>query len=172
MNNFFDLTEQRKGWVIFSSSFFAIFFTALFFQHAMQLNPCVMCIEERMLILLAGMVSLIPIINPRLLPLRLVGYIGVIAISYIGFELAAEHALIQRGEGEFMSSCSLYPRVPVWLPLHEWMPSIFMPTGDCGSISWEFAGQTMVEWVRNIFAIYIAIPLLMIIGRIVLKNKT
>jgi disulfide bond formation protein DsbB len=166
MNALLEIVEQRKGWTILSLSFFSLFLTAIFFQYYMNLEPCVMCIEERMLILSLAIFSLIPIINPKIIPLRIIGYLGIILISYIGYDLAAEHVLLQKGEGGFMETCSIYPRVPSWLPLHEWFPSLFMPTGNCGEISWTFMNITMVEWLKHIFAFYIALPISMVLGRL------
>lgn len=165
MHTILNLVEQRKGWAILSSSFFLLFFTALYFQHFMNLLPCVMCIEERLLIFALAIFSLIPLINPRLVPLRIFAYIGIIVIAYIGFDLADEHVLIQSGEGGFMASCSLYPRLPEWMPLYEWFPSLFMPSGNCGEISWTFMSISMVEWVKFIFAFYIALPVFMVLAR-------
>jgi disulfide bond formation protein DsbB len=160
------LVEQRKGWAILSTSFFLLFLTALFFQHYMNLAPCVMCIEERILILSLAVFSLIPMINPKLMSLRVIGYLGLILIAYAGYDLAAEHVLLQKGEGGLMATCSIYPRVPSWLPLHEWLPSLFMPTGNCGEISWTFMNTTMVEWIKYIFTFYIALPIIMVWARI------
>lgn len=165
MHNFFDLVDKRAGWITLSVSAFVLFGAALYFQHVMNLQPCVMCIEERMLMLSLALISLLPIIKPTFTPLRILGYLGVMFISYIGFDLAQEHVVIQKGEELIFAGCSIFPRVPEWLPLHQWLPSLFMPTGNCGDISWTFAGHSMVEWVRNIFAFYFALPVLMLLGR-------
>jgi protein dithiol:quinone oxidoreductase len=165
MNKFFELVEWRSGWALLSASAFILFGVALYFQHIMNLQPCVMCIEERLLILSLGLVSLIPLINPRFISLRVIGYVGIIGIAYIGYDLAAEHVVIQKGEGFFMASCSIFPRLPEWLPLYEWSPKLFMPTGNCGDISWTFAGLTMVEWVKNIFIFYMILPIFMVLSR-------
>lgn len=165
MNNFFELVEKKTGWLTLSFSAFALFLSALYFQHYMNLQPCVMCIEERLLILSIAIFSLIPVINPRFIPLRIIGYLGIMFIAYVGFYLADQHVDIQKGEGLFMASCNIFPRLPEWFPLHEWYPNLFMPTGNCGDISWTLWGYSMVEWVRFIFAFYVLLPVFMVLSR-------
>lgn len=165
-NIFLRLPEKRLGWFILHLSINIIFTTALFFQYIMDLQPCVMCIEERILILCLSLVSLIIFaINPSLKIVRFIGYSLLIAVSIVGFNLTSEHISIQDGTAGLFATCSIYPRVPDWLPLHEWLPALFQPTGDCGDIDWSFFNLSMVEWVRIIFSFYIALPLVMIIGR-------
>lgn len=152
------LPSTRRGWLI--PSFFAlgIFCLALWFQHVNGMQPCVKCIEERTLIISFFFVGLIASMKPSNAVFRVAGYIAFITIGFIGFDLASEHIDMQNGSGGLFATCSIFPRFPIWMPLHEWIPEAFMPTGTCDRDDWAFLSLTMVEWVRVIFASYIALP--------------
>jgi disulfide bond formation protein DsbB len=57
------------------------------------------------------------------------------------------------------------------MPLHEWIPSFFAATGDCGNIDWQFASLSMPAWMEVIFAAFSVVFLVVIISRLVCKKS-
>ncbi|MCL2918816.1 disulfide bond formation protein DsbB [Shewanella litorisediminis] len=154
MQSLISFAHSRLSWGILALSALALESAALYFQHIMKLDPCVMCIYQRVAVfglLAAGLIGLVAPAN------RLVRTIGALlwGISAAwGLKLALELVDMQNNPNPF-STCSFLPEFPTWLQLHEWLPSVFMPTGMCSDIPWQFAGVTMGEWMIVAFAVYL-----------------
>jgi disulfide bond formation protein DsbB len=143
----------RLPWLLVIGSACALEAAALYFQYGMRLDPCVLCIYQRVAVfgLLFG--GLIGAIQPRLVVLRLVGYAGILVSAVLGLRFAFQQIAVLRGD---RFDCSFMPDFPVWLPLHEWLPLLFQPTGMCGELDWSFLGFTMPEVMVGVFFAYLA----------------
>ncbi len=162
-----DLTTSSKPWLLLAISALGLELCALFFQYAMDLAPCIMCVYQRLAIaaiILAGMVGFA---GHKWLITRVVAY-GLWATGAIwGLFIALEHVEMQANSGSLFFSCDFIPNFPSWAPLHQWFPSIFEATGDCGEISWQFLGFSMPQWMVVVYGVYSAVFALIIINRLV-----
>ncbi|RLV61262.1 disulfide bond formation protein DsbB [Parashewanella curva] len=148
-------TQQRLSWGLLTLSALALEGCALYFQYVMKLDPCVMCIYQRLAILGIALGGIIGLSNPQSRLLRCLGIVVWGVSASWGLKIAIELVQIQVENNPF-STCSFLPDFPSWMPLHEWLPSVFMPTGMCGESQWMFMGVTMAEWMIVVFAIYLA----------------
>ena len=154
MNALIRFSHSRAAWLILMLSAVALELAALFFQHIMKLDPCVMCIYQRVAVFGLVFAGLIGVIGYRSRIARAIAVL-VWSISAIwGLKLAIELVDMQMNPSPF-ATCSYLPEFPSWLQLHEWLPSIFMPTGMCTDIPWEFMGVTMGQWMIVAFSGYL-----------------
>lgn len=170
MINFFaNLGRNSAAWSLLFLSALGLELSALYFQYMMNLQPCIMCIYQRTAIFGVLFAALIPLLMNNILT-RLFGYIlwGVSAIW--GLLIAIEHVDLQTAEDSFFAVCEIVPNFPKWAPLHEWIPSIFAATGDCGEIDWSFLGLSMPMWMIAIFAVYSAILGLVLLSKLFNKK--
>ncbi len=144
--------------------------TALYFQHLMDLQPCIKCIYQRTAVFGILVSSLLPIIWQHSLT-RLLGFIGWGVASIWGFLIAHEHVDILFAANPFFVVCDIIPNFPAFMPLHEWFPAVFGATGDCSENSWQFMNMGMAQWMRIIFATYAIAWLLMLVSRIGIARK-
>lgn len=146
-------SKQRSSWALLFCSALALVLTALYFQHAQNLQPCIKCIYQRTAVFGILFAALIPLLSNSGLT-RLVAYViwGVSAIW--GFLIAYEHVDILTAANPFFATCDIVPNFPSWLPLHEWFPDVFAAPGDCLDNSWQFAGMGMAQWMMVIFGFY------------------
>jgi disulfide bond formation protein DsbB len=164
------LSLQRWPWLLLAMSALILELTALYFQHVMKLEPCVMCIYERITMLAIVAAGLIGASAPQNLFVRLLAF-AVWALGAIwGMLLSIEHVGYQLHPSPF-ATCDFYPNFPQWLPLHEWMPWLFNPTGDCSDIVWTFFNYSMPQWLIVCFAIYTFIFLVVAISAILPSKK-
>jgi len=155
-SNLKQLSLQRSSWLLLASSALVLELCALFFQHVMNLEPCVMCIYERLTMLAIVAAGLIGAIAPQNLFIRLIAF-AVWAVGAVwGLMLANEHVHYQLHPSPF-ATCDFFPNFPTWLPLHEMVPWLFNPTGDCADIVWQFFGYSMPQWLIVCFAIYLVL---------------
>lgn len=162
MNWLNTLPTSRKAWGLLALTAFLLEVTALYFQYAMGLEPCIMCIYQRTAVLGVFAAGLIGFISPSNGIFRGIGAATWGVSSIWGYMLAKEHLNMQTTTDPFAFTCDIVPNFPEFMPLHEWVPAFFAATGDCGSIDWQFVGLSMPGWMEVIFALY-AISFLVIL---------
>ncbi len=152
-----ELPSQRTAWALLAATAVGLEAAALWFQYGMELQPCVMCIYIRLAtlgILAAGIVGMIGASRWR--PVRWLGFsLWGISAGY-GLALSRELVTMQSPTtGDQIAGCSFLPNFPEWMPLHEWFPSAFMPTGSCTDSPWHWLGYSMAQWTTITFACYL-----------------
>ncbi|WP_345873830.1 disulfide bond formation protein DsbB [Shewanella algae] len=154
--------HSRMAWGILALSALSLELAALYFQHVMHLEPCVMCIYQRLAVLGLLLAGIIGFLAPSVRPVRLVAALLWGVSASWGLRLAIELNDMQQNPSPF-STCSFLPDFPSSMPLHEWLPSIFMPTGMCTDIPWSFIGITMSQWMIVAFATYLVALMLYVV---------
>lgn len=164
-----NMAEQRWPWALLAASALSLELTALFFQYVMELNPCVLCVYER--VATAGILftGLLGFTNPSSLYIRIAAY-GLWGFSSIkGLLLAINHVEIQFPDNPFAVTCDAFPQF--WVPLDEWFPQVFAPTGMCDEIQWLFLGWSMPQWLVVCYSIYGLILLTLLSSRVMIAKK-
>ncbi|WP_440053577.1 disulfide bond formation protein DsbB [Pseudoalteromonas sp. T1lg65] len=151
----FHLSRQSWGLLALSALLFEA--TALYFQYAMGLEPCIMCIYQRTAVLGLLSAGIIGMLNPSSFFVRSIAFVCWGISSIWGYLIAREHINMQTTTDPFAFTCEFVPNFPAFMPLHEWIPSFFAATGDCGNIDWSFLGLSMPGWMEIIFAVYSAL---------------
>ncbi|WNC67288.1 disulfide bond formation protein DsbB [Thalassotalea nanhaiensis] len=170
LNNF---VLNPLSWWLLAISALGLEFSALYFQYGLGLEPCIMCIYQRVAILAIMAGGIIGAVGNNLLTSRLIGFVLWAVGAIWGLLIAIEHVDIQSNAGSLFYTCDLIPNFPSWMPLHEWFPAIFEATGDCGEISWSFLGYSMPQWMIVVYGMYTALFAIFFSSRIVnlMKNK-
>lgn len=162
--------DQRWSWLLLCVSALSLEACALYFQYVLKLDPCIMCVYQRLAVFGLALAGLLPAVSNNPIN-RIIAFIcwGVAAIW--GFILAQEHMGLISNSNPFFASCEFVPNFPTWLQLHQWLPSIFAATGDCGDIDWSFVGLNMAEWMAIVFAIYSLLLVLVLGSRLIAKRR-
>jgi protein dithiol:quinone oxidoreductase len=160
-----NLSRNSSAWALLLFSALGLEAAALYFQYSMELRPCIMCIYQRTAVFGILFSALLPLLSNNILT-RMVAYLGWGVSAVWGMLIAYEHVEIQTAANPFFATCEIVPNFPSWAPLHEWLPSVFAATGDCGDIDWSFVGMSMPQWMLVIFAIYTGILALVLLGKV------
>ena len=147
--------NNRLTWVIMLCTTLFLEGCALFFQYVMELEPCEMCVYQRLAVMLLSVTSLWMLIAPANPFVRLTGYGLWIVSGLYGLKTAMAQTGAYDTFGTPVQSCNFLPTFPFGVPLHDWLPAWFMPTGFCGADKWAFLGMNMAEWMVIVFAIYL-----------------
>ena len=170
INTLARLPDKRSAWLALFATSFALILTAMYFQYGMDLQPCIKCIYQRTATFGLVLAGLIPLIANNMIT-RLLGF-SIWGTSAIwGMLIAIEHVDIQTAANPFFVTCEFVPNFPEFLALHEWLPSLFAATGDCGDIDWQFLGMSMPQWMMVIFALYSLAFVLVLGSRLVNMRK-
>lgn len=166
-----NLPTHKTAWLLLAFSAFVFELSALFFQYGLKLEPCIMCIYQRVAIWGVFIAGIVGMYSCKYIIGRLVAFVfwGIGAVW--GLLLALEHHEIQTSTMSFLFSCEFTPNFPQWLPLHQWLPFLFEATGDCGDIDWQFLGYSMPQVMIVIFTVYSALLLCVLFSQLIIKRK-
>jgi len=121
---------------------------AVFLQLKMGLEPCPLCIFQRLAFAALGIVFLIGALHgPRNRPGRVTYGVLAFVAAAVGMGIAGRHVYVQLLPPEMGSTCG-----PPLSFLSETMGpfevfrTVLTGTGNCGNIDWTFLGLTMPMW--------------------------
>lgn len=166
-----DLTTQSKPWLLLALSALGLELCALFFQYAMDLAPCIMCVYQRVAIFAIIFAGFTGFAGSGFLIARVIAYSLWATGAIWGLIIAIEHVEIQENSGSLFFSCEFMPNFPSWAPLHEWLPFLFEATGDCGDINWQFLGYSMPQWMLVVYGVYTLALVVIITNRLIHAKK-
>ena len=166
-----NLAINTRAWQLLAISALGLEMAALFFQYVLDLEPCIMCIYQRVAIWAIFFAGIVGSLGAQYLLARVtaLGLWGTGAIW--GLLIALEHVDAQSSKMSFLFSCEFIPNFPSWAPLHEWIPALFAAAGDCGNISWQFLGHSMPQWMVGCYSSYTAFWAAIIGARLINKKS-
>lgn len=127
---------------------------AYFSQFHGHLEPCPLCIFQRIGMIAVGLVFLVAALhNPGKLGARIYG-VGLLLAAAGGGAVSVRHIYVQHLPPELAPPCGpgltyLFQK----LPLAEFLKRAFIGSADCSIVTWRFLGLTMPEWVLIWFVI-------------------
>ena len=126
---------------------------ALYIQTRDQLDPCPLCISQRIaFMVLGGLFLLAAVQNPARLGRRIHGALQFLAAA-TGAGIAMRHIWIQRNPDKVMAECGAgFDYLFDAFPMQQALQLIFQGTGECSAIDWKMLGLTIPEWSLVAFA--------------------
>ena len=121
---------------------------ALFVQHVLKLEPCPLCILQRVSVISAGLLFLIAAIHDSGDRGSKV-YGALIDLAALGgVVVASRHIWVIAQPPGSVAECgaSLEYMMDV-LPLHQVLGKVLSGSGECAKIDWMFLGLNMPTWV-------------------------
>lgn len=147
------LSYRKVSLALFLLSVAGILF-ALYLQHYQQLDPCPLCIFQRVGLMGMGLVSLVAFIHG---PKKRVGRVIYALLSLIGIgwstAVAARHVWLQHLPPEDVPACG--PGLDYWMdtfPMQDVIKKVLHGSGECAVIDWTFLGQSLPTWSLAFFS--------------------
>ena len=125
---------------------------ALYAQYHLGLEPCPLCIFQRIGVALMGLVFLVAALHhPSGRGAYLYAFlIALASLATVG--VAARHLYVQSLPPGSLPSCGAPLAVLLkFTPLLEVIRKVLTGSGECSEVNWRFLGLTMPAWVA-IFA--------------------
>ena len=121
---------------------------ALYAQHGLGLEPCPLCVFQRVAVLALGFTFLIAYVhNPGRHGARVYGLVAAVAAG-AGMLFAGRQLWLQNLPPDQVPACG--PGIDYIMnvfPLREAVAMVFEGSGDCAKIDWTFLGLSMAAWV-------------------------
>ncbi|GAC1452194.1 MAG: hypothetical protein PVSMB6_03550 [Steroidobacteraceae bacterium] len=121
---------------------------ALYSQFQLGLDPCPLCIFQRIGIALLGLAFLAAALHDAQGSGRYVyaALIGLAALATLG--VAARHLYVQSLPPGAMPSCGApLAMLMKFMPLWQLIRKVLAGSGECGLVNWRFLGLAMPAWV-------------------------
>jgi protein dithiol:quinone oxidoreductase len=139
---------RRTGNLIGFAVSAALIGYALYVQYVQGLEPCPLCILQRVAVMAAGVLFLLAAVHdPAERGARAYGVLIDLA-AMAGILVAARHMWIMAQPPGSVAECgaSLDYMMEV-LPLHEVLGKVLTGSGECAKLDWQFLGLNMPTWV-------------------------
>jgi disulfide bond formation protein DsbB len=121
---------------------------ALYSQHVLGLEPCPLCIFQRVAVMTVGVLFLIAALhNPSGKGAKAYGVLLVLA-ALVGMGISGRHIWIQAQPPGSVAACGadLNYLLEI-LPVTEVINKVLTGSGECGKVDWTLLGLSMPYWV-------------------------
>ncbi len=148
---------------------FALLAVAFYMEYQMALEPCPLCMLQRIVFLCVGLVSLASALTGSQAARRFFSWV-VVVLSLIGAALAIRHLYLQQLPEDQLPAC--LPGLSYMFDVFPWqeiMQAMIMGTGECGDVVWTFLSISIPGWTLVAFA---GMALINIIIALKTKKKT
>ena len=125
---------------------------AAYAQQYLALEPCPLCIFQRLALLAVGLAFLAALIhNPPGWGAKVYGVL-IMSVSDLGIGIAARHVWLQHLPPEEAPRCG--PGLDYMLetfPLSQTLREVLTGAGECANVDWTVLGFSMPEWNLLLF---------------------
>jgi protein dithiol:quinone oxidoreductase len=141
-----DFYKGKTGYFIGFAACFGLVGLALVIQTVYKLEPCPLCITQRIVFMCMGVLFLIAaFVKPATILAKLLTVAQVIA-ALIGAGWAIRHWWIQAHRESMVVDCGVgFDYMFENFPLKKAFTLIFRGTGDCAAIDWTFLGLSLPQ---------------------------
>ncbi|MFJ5445599.1 disulfide bond formation protein B [Methylobacillus methanolivorans] len=147
------LFAGRRGYFLGFIASFGLVALALVIQQQYNLEPCPLCISQRIAFMALGLLFLMAALhNPGSMGRKVYGLLHV-AAAVTGIGIAARHIWIQANPDKVMAECGAgFDYIMETFPLKKALDLIFKGTGECSAIDWTLFGLTIPQLSLIAFA--------------------
>jgi len=141
------IPNSRMIYVIVFLGCIGLMSVALFFEHAMLLEPCPLCILQRIMVIATAAVALVAAIHgPKNLGIKLYGVLMILT-SVIGGGISIRQLWLQSLPEDQVPACgaSLDYLLDVF-PVTEVLTMVLTGDGACAEVVWTFLGISIAGW--------------------------
>jgi disulfide bond formation protein DsbB len=129
----------------------SILLASCYFQYVQKLQPCPLCIMQRLCVLLTTLVALLSMLRFRYRTITVLAILQLL-IASAGLYFALRQVWLQSLPADQLSVC--LPGFDVlihYFPWHSILQALIWGAADCGEIAWQWLGLSMAAWVSIYF---------------------
>ncbi len=125
---------------------------ALYLEMYIKLDPCPLCIIQRVFIMLVGVLFLIALVLKQHTHFTRYYYYFIAFVAVLGGMVSARHIWIQSLPPDQLPSCGAGLRYMLEiLPVNQVATMLFQGTGECAKVTWRFLTLSIPEWTLICF---------------------
>jgi len=160
------MIDTRWYWLGFLGCAALIAVAYFYFQLELGLDPCPLCMFQRVCLAGAAAFCLLGIIfKPKKIMAKGLAW-GVTIMSTLGLAIAGRQVWLQHLPADQVPECG--PDLAFMLeafPLMEMLETVLTGSGSCAEVQWSFIGLSMPEWMVVIFAVMVLISIKLLFSK-------
>ena len=119
----------------------------LYVQHMLFIDPCPLCVFQRLAFIWIGAVALLATIhNPRGIGRQVYGGLLILGAA-AGLAVSVRHLWLQSLPAEQVPDCGMGLNYMLeTLPFTQVLAEVFRGSGECAEVDWVFLGLSMPGW--------------------------
>jgi disulfide bond formation protein DsbB len=125
---------------------------ALYLQHARGLEPCPLCVLQRVIFLAIAGVALVGALFGMRRAAQIGAGLAVTLLALAGVGVAARQSWLQHFPPPIQECGADFYFLVDTTPLGQLLPALFSGTGDCAMRGWVFLHLSLAEWALVCFA--------------------
>lgn len=128
---------------------------ALYFQYIIELEPCPLCILQRLVVMGLGLIGLVAALhNPAATGRRI--YAALLALTAAtGIGISLRHVWLQNQPKPLFAECGGgLNQMLETMPLGDVLATVLRGTGDCSDTVWSLLGISIPGWTAMAFAVF------------------
>jgi protein dithiol:quinone oxidoreductase len=127
---------------------------ALYAQHGLGLEPCPLCVFQRVAVIAVGVLFLAAAVHdPGGRGARVYGVLILVAVL-VGVVISGRHIWIQAQPPGTVAACGAdLDYLLEIMPVTEVITKVLTGSGECGTVDWRFLGLSMPWWVAISLAV-------------------
>jgi disulfide bond formation protein DsbB len=136
----------KSGYLLGFVGSFGLVALALWIQTRYQLNPCPLCISQRMVFMGLGLLFLITAFVKANTLLSKFFTLLLVLTALGGAGVAIRHWWLQAHRDSMIADCGVgFDYMFENFPLQKALTLVFRGTGDCAAIDWTFLGLSLPQ---------------------------
>ena len=139
------LDSPRRVWLFIFLVCAGLLSFGMYLQHVVGLEPCPMCIVQRYVMVLMGLVAVLGAGLPGRKTALIAGS-WLVLLGAGGAYVAARQTWLQWYPPEVVSCGRDFYGMIETFPLQRAIPMIFKGGGDCSKVDWTFLGGSIANW--------------------------
>ncbi len=156
-----DLYSTRQVFLGMVAAIAACFAYALYTQYVVGLDPCPLCMTQRVFYVLTAVIALIAAIHNR--GARIYGALCALA-ALAGATVAGRQVWLQHLPPNEVPACGpSLEYMMATLPFGQVLMQMLKGDGNCAVVDWRFWGFSMAEWSLACFVALVAVSALLVV---------
>ena len=140
--------------------FGALGYGILWLQYRLGLEPCPLCVLDRVAFATAGVLFLLAALHgPRGIGRRIYAALTLVPLAF-GLAVGGRHLWLQGLPADQVPACG--PSLDYMLanfPLQQVIDLVLRGSGSCADIQWQFLGLSIPAWTLGLFGLLTGIAL-------------
>ena len=142
-NQLKSLSHSHWYWALALFTAITLLSVALFYQHVLGEQPCLLCIQVRLWVTLFILVSFAGLLLRHNRMINSVAHVLIVIIAVALVERS--YQLLGTERGFIFGDCGFDLGMPAWFVIDSWLPSVYYVETACGYTPEIIFGITMAE---------------------------
>lgn len=140
------LFSRRNGYLLGFIGSFGLVALALWIQTRYNLNPCPLCISQRIIFMGLGLLFLLAAFIQTNTMLKKIFTLLIVLTALGGAGVAIRHWWLQAHRESMIADCGVgFDYMFENFPLQKALTLVFKGTGDCAAIDWTLLGLSIPQ---------------------------